>query len=50
MTPVYRERHELLKAELVTRFGTATTDIQEGLRRLGKCFGQVEAGATITPL
>jgi hypothetical protein len=30
--------------------GIATTDIQEGLRRLGKCFGQLEPGGTTTPL
>ena len=30
--------------------GIATTDIQEGLRRLGKCFGQWEPGGTTTPL
>jgi GntR family transcriptional regulator/MocR family aminotransferase len=29
--------------------GIATTDIQEGLRRLGKCFGQLEPGGTTTP-
>ena len=30
--------------------GIATTDIQEGLRRLGKCFGQLEPGWATTPL
>ena len=30
--------------------GIATTDIQEGLRRLGKCFGQLEPGGATTPL
>jgi DNA-binding transcriptional MocR family regulator len=30
--------------------GIATTDIQEGLRRLGKCFGQLEPGGTTIPL
>jgi hypothetical protein len=30
--------------------GIATMDIQEGLRRLGKCFGQLEPGGTTTPL
>jgi hypothetical protein len=30
--------------------GIPTTDIQEGLRRLGKCFGQWEPGGTTTPL
>ena len=30
--------------------GIATTDIQEGLRRVVKCFGQLEAGGTTTPL
>ena len=30
--------------------GIATTDIQKGLRRLGKCFGQLEPGGTTTPL
>jgi DNA-binding transcriptional MocR family regulator len=28
--------------------GIATTDIQEGLRRLGKRFGQLEPGGTTT--
>ena len=30
--------------------GIATTDIQKGLRRLGKCFGQLEPGWATTPL
>jgi GntR family transcriptional regulator / MocR family aminotransferase len=38
-------------AGIVLGYGDiATTDIQEGLRRLGKCFGQLEPGATTTAL
>ena len=37
-------------AGIVGYGGIATTDIQEGLRRLRKCFGQLEPGGTTTPL
>jgi hypothetical protein len=30
--------------------GIATTDIEEGLRRLRKCFGQLKPGGATTPL